>query len=628
MDTVRKWKVALWVLVALSAAVGAVLVVRQGERSHLKAAELARGFGFQPGHTYEYRLRYDTLHHAAEGLGGEEGLGGALQLDGTYALSVHAAHGGRTLFSATLGELRHARLQLAGQSLWSSPADAARVFAGRRLFFEADGSGKVLAIVESEAADADSPEARLFAHTMETLVTELQLQLATDGRASWQAEERTTFGTVTSHYRATDASGGTQAFARKRERASWLRAAALSSADVKHTLRADHTFALDRDRTVLRLEGSEELDVESQGKPLQRVSTRLSLTLVGSSEQSALVASVAGTRRPMQEHKLGAASERDHLLQRIDGLTFAELGAGLVALGAGAERSDVARFVWRATGLLTLEPERCAELVPLAARADAPAKLRALALDVLAAVPDARATAAMLAILESGDVQRDPDYLEYVQRLGFQQAPTPEAVAFLESRYDAALTQEDEDALYASAYSLGAMAQELAPGSPEAERVTGRLRAAAEKATSAESLGHHVRALGNVGSEAVLDDVRRHRQHDDAGVRRAVAAALGSVPGVEARRELVTLVADASADVQRQAIQSLHRQGPDAGLLAELEKAVAAGVAKDNVPYLLDVLKRVRSADQQGVARVVDSLVASGTLSAEQRDLALLLKAS
>jgi HEAT repeat protein len=627
MTSVRKWKTALLVLAGLALALASIHLTWQSAKAPSQRAQRARGFGFAPGQTYEYTLRYDTLHHAAEGIGSQAGLGGALQLEGTYALSVHAVHGGRTLFSVALGELRHAKLQMADQFLWRTPADAAPVFAGRRLFFEADATGKVHAIVESEAADADSPEARLFAHTMETLVTELSLSLAGNGREAWDAQERTTYGTASSHYRSEGSVDGAQTFRRTRDRASSLRVAALSSGGVQHTLEADHRFALAGDRTLLRLDGSEALHVESETKPLQSVSTRLSLVFLRVRPEPALAAQVMGKRRALQDQRLGAESERDHLLQRVDGLDFATLSAGLVALGGGAERSDLARFLWRASGLLTLEPQRCAELVPLVTRSDAPGKLRALALDLLAAVPDARATAAMLAILESPDVQGDADYLQLVQRLGFQQVPTPEAVAFLEARHEAAARQHDDDALYASAYSLGAMAQELAPGSPEAERIVGRLRAATERAQTSEGLSHHVRALGNVGNETVLADVRRHLHHDTAEVRKAVATALGSVPSPEAQRDLVALVADPAPEVQRQAIQSLQRQQADATVLGALEHSLTQGLAADNVPYLLDLLKRLRGSDPAGVARVVDALVASGVLSAQQKDLALLLKA-
>ncbi len=111
MTTVRKWKVVLGLVVGLGVAVGGLFIARQSASSPSQAALDARGFGFTPGHTYEYSLRYDTLHHAAEGIGSEQGLGGALQLEGTYALSVHAAHGGRWLFSAALTGLRVALLR-------------------------------------------------------------------------------------------------------------------------------------------------------------------------------------------------------------------------------------------------------------------------------------------------------------------------------------------------------------------------------------------------------------------------------------------------------------------------------------------------------------------------------------
>ena len=112
MTSVRKWKTALLVLAGLALALAGVLFIGQSKHSPSQSAKHAQGFGFAPGHTYEYTLRYDTLHHAAEGIGSEAGLGGALQLEGTYALSVGILVEGALSFLGYGVQLPHASLGL------------------------------------------------------------------------------------------------------------------------------------------------------------------------------------------------------------------------------------------------------------------------------------------------------------------------------------------------------------------------------------------------------------------------------------------------------------------------------------------------------------------------------------
>ncbi len=281
---------------------------------------------------------------------------------------------------------------------------------------------------------------------------------------------------------------------------------------------------------------------------------------------------------------------------------------------------DQARFLWRATGLLMHDPELCKMLVPLATQANASRELRALTLDLLTGVSDELATASMTAILRAESVRKDAAYPLYLQRLGAQTAPTDEAFELVESVFAEAQAHADDDALFASAYTLGAMAQETEAGSAQETRVVTRLRASLANTKKPDTIAHHVRALGNVGRDTVLEDVRRLSDHDDSEVRKAVATALGGIPSNSAERELLALVGDTAPGVQREAILSLYRREVGPEVLSELNRSIQSGVAEANVPYLLDVLKRLRKADPQGVTQTLDTLLA-GALSREQRHI-------
>lgn len=618
MSFARNMRSVLVVAVILGLLVGAVslLLRRQSNLQNTASAPTqSLGFGLQVGHSYSYLLRYDTLQKAAAGLGNEEGLGGAMQLEADLTLYVHEAREGQFSLSATLDHIQHAKLKLADQFLWQNKQDALRTFAGRRMFFRMDASGKIASLTPPAGDDADT---KLFSHTMQTLLTELQVQLALDGARDYVREESTLFGRVESHYTQKT----TQELVRTRERATFLRAASLGTAEVTHELRAEHLVKLNRERVIEQLEGKEELTVQAEQKDLQRVSTRLSLTLRSRARFDPLqVAFAGGAQRALDAWGAGEDSERDHLDQRIDGLTVEQLLETVIAMGAGAERTDQARFLWRATGLLIRDPALCMKLVPLATHDKASRELRALTLDLLTGVSDEAATQAMLAILTAAPVRSDEAYPVYLQRLGAQTAPNDEAFELVHEVFAEAQRAGQQDELFASAYTLGSMAQEAEGGSPQERRAVSALRESLAQVDDPTAVAHHVRALGNVGRDSVLSDVQRLRNHEDSEVRTAVATALGAIPSAQAERDLLELVGDASPSVQREAILSLYRRkvGPE-GLL-ELRRSIQGGVAEANVPYLLDVLKRLRKQDPQGVAETLDTLIASGSLTREQRSL-------
>jgi len=623
MDRARLTRITGICLILIAVLVGGFVYLRAEGPSSQKTVQSTktRGFAWKPGHVYEYLLRYDTLQHAAAGFGTDEGIGGAMQLEATFELMAHEARSGKFSLSATLKDIKHAKLKMVDQFLWQKPEDAQAIFNGRRMFFEADASGRVSTITPPAGDDADT---RLFAHTMQSLLTEMQLQLDTDGRAEWTVEEPTLFGVVASRY----AQGkGASTFQRSRTRAISLRIAPLATQGVSHELTSKHDFVLNAERVLARLEGTEELLVKTDGKDLQRVSTRLSFTLARSAQVDlSRIARTTGVARALAEWNVTEESERDHLEQRIDGLTESQMLDMVLAMGAGAERTDQARSLWRATGLLMLNPALCQKLVPLATRADASQKLRALTLDLLASVSDEAATAAMTAILRSEQVRNDEAFPLYLQRLSTQTTPTEEAFSFVESVFTDARARADADTLFASAYTMGAMAQEAGAGSPQEKRALVELRASMASADEPDAIAHHVRALGNVGRDSVLGDVSRLRDHTDPQVREAVATALGNIRTPAAERELVGLVGDSTSSVQREAILSLYRRqaGPD--MLSDLNHSLQNGVAEANVPFLLDVLKRLRKLDPQGVTQTLDVLLTSSTLSREHRDLVLALR--
>jgi hypothetical protein len=273
---------------------------------------------------------------------------------------------------------------------------------------------------------------------------------------------------------------------------------------------------------------------------------------------------------------------------RAAGLTFEQLMADLELHGAGGRMPQHDKWLWRATGLLRLHPERAQELAEFCLRQGTPDAARALAVDLLVNVGHAHAQSALRAVLTSAELRQAPAFGGLLQRTGLLASPEPATVGTVLGLFREPASAAERRAVSAT---LGAMAQRSA-GSPEH-------RAAASAAVDAllEALpaaeGDDARALvtglGNAAPPAGLEPLLAASMAPEPGLRAASARALRSYTDESSGVRLAELMGDTAPAVQQAALSALReRERMSPAALRVLAALVASGaVADDSAPGLI-----------------------------------------
>lgn len=257
---------------------------------------------------------------------------------------------------------------------------------------------------------------------------------------------------------------------------------------------------------------------------------------------------------------------------RAAGLTFAQLLADLQSAREGGLVPQHERWLWRATGLLELEPERAAELARACTDGTLDGAARVLALDLLANVAHSEAQAALREVLAHAQVAASADYPSLLQRVVLVRAPEPELLTFYEER--AASLEGAPRRSAASA--LGALVGHARDHDPEAgaAQVASLVRALDDAHESADRRAL-IQALGNARASEAEARVDALTRDEDAEVRATAVRAMGRLGSDDGRARLVErAIDDPSAAVRAEALHALARLGPRATDLERLADAV------------------------------------------------------
>lgn len=251
--------------------------------------------------------------------------------------------------------------------------------------------------------------------------------------------------------------------------------------------------------------------------------------------------------------------------------------------------NDHNRWLWRATGLLTLRPELCDQFDALFQDPYLNHTVRAMILDLLTNVGHAQAQAALRRLLATDAARQGPGAAALYQRLALLDAPDAATLDLAESRFDT----DEGPSRGPAAVVLGAVAgQRHRSGDLEGarranEKLVSALRAAGEPGERAAL----VLGLGNAGLEENVATLRALAEDEDSGVRGAVATALRKTATPEAEALLLDLLTDADPQVQLDASESLARQSvSDLTLRAVEARAASGAIALDAVPGVVTFL--------------------------------------
>lgn len=475
---------------------------------------------------------------------------GALELAGRLELRSHGLQNGYWVLAASLPELVKHRFVVNQVDALPESAAVSAAFGAREAMLEVAPDGHMHAFYFGK----DAPP--IFRHVMKTLLTELEVVIspAAGAGGGWTVDEPTMFGLAHVRY---DPATGEGSLSRVRKGYARLTGLPPLVTTVQSQGSADlapegHVRALQQhDDVHARGDGGGGLDA--------RLDLRLDLEKVTSEAPPVLPVLADLDRTVPGSVDTSPGSTRALLDQQAAGLTMSELAAALT-LARDGDVPGKSRFLWRANGLLTRDPDACDELARMFRQKGMSDKQRALILDLLAGTGTPQAQAAMRDALASADAKSSKAYPTLVQRFSFVQHPDRESTDFIEAAYRDATARGDASARYATAYSLGATANHLSKDGDAtgADGIADELKHDLERARDPNERAQLLAALGAASRPQDVATIGALARDPDADVRRAAAGALHDDDTPAGLAILLGLVADRAPAVQQAALQSLH----------------------------------------------------------------------
>lgn len=302
-----------------------------------------------------------------------------------------------------------------------------------------------------------------------------------------------------------------------------------------------------------------------------------------------------------------AASREEHLRQRVEGLTPAELFGALDQFADGGRFPDHERFFWRASGLLKQQPGLAGQLERRFTQSAATHQRRALLLDLLASAGTPEAQASMRRMLETpAAAERSDRFAHYVQRLSILEKPDTESLRWIEARYRGA---SDDNQRLASAYALASVARQHGSDA-ERDAIANRLEHDLNQSHDERDRAHLMRALGATGSPGAEQTLREGLGSDSPNVR---LAALDGLARLGVRQAVQSALADPNPEIQAAAIRRLSFDADDANAL---EPVIGTGqLPESTARSLVRLLARQANAEPESVRRLARALIEAGYAS-------------
>ena len=576
-------------------------------------------FSWPAGTSYRYQLIWQGRQSAPLPVpGARQAADATVDLDAELLVRSYGPRDGATLLGLSMTPPRRHLFRIMGQEVLPDPASASAQLAGHEGYALVDARGRVRSLHFQPTSPA------LFKHVMQWLLTETELRLPERPAAAWQERQSTGLGRALVDYRAATA-GVAPALERQRRQYESLRLLGVASTGTNPRIQDQGRAELADDGHLVSLSTEEDVRVEVEGTPPATSHTRLTLALTA--RTTFPLPPEPPTLAGLEPRQPGvpapsAETERRVLEERVAGMTWARMLEDVLAHGAGGTMPDHERWLWRATGLLLLEPERCRDLVPLFGEEGIGASGRALLLDLLAATGHAQAQQALREILRGpGAAVADDERVLLFQRLALLARPDRETLALIDQTRAAA----SGPLARAAAYTLGAAAHALSE--TDAEAATTAVAPLLQGLSAAHTAEHRdlfLRALGNAGLDTTMPEILSHRDAPEASVRAAAAFALRRIAHPDASRALVELTVDPDRDVQESALAALAGRRLDPADLATLARALREGRidSRSDATLLSAVVPRLdRSPEADAVLRALLARADSAQVSARLRAL-------
>jgi hypothetical protein len=559
-------------LVATLALAGAGLALTARSATRTPPAAGASSLRFRPGFEYRYALTWKSEQRGIVGTKPDAApeLQGEVDLTGTLLLRGVSDDGKTSLVEARLEAGSQHEMMVLGHQVYPDAAAFAAAVDGRRVYMRVDHEGRV---VELRFAPGDPST---YKDTMQWLLTQTQLVVPATTGPEWLADEEGPFGSSHTRYHRDGAAG-----AIVRDRLEYTRLSLLDGMGPMSPAKVASTGGsrgqIDADRQLTRLHIAEQVKRRDGKAVVATIDLDLALEDVRRSEVPRFDVDTLEAREP------GETVVTDEMARRLalsaaDGLTADQLLADLVKYQGSVP--DLKRWMWRAVGVLELDPGNARLLLEPFATLSMAGKQ--LTLDLLASVGTPVAQEVMRSLLADPTLRQASEYPLLLQRLALVGTPEPENARYLVDSL-AASRGKQADVSGASVVALGStvghLNQSTNPDYVAASEKYNQVLRDELAQSGDDEIGHvaAVMALGNTRLPENAPLVAGETQAASPMVRANAAVALRSFGDDASFDALVALLGDGERDVRQSALTSIGERTLSDPQVDRLVGAVLAG---------------------------------------------------
>ncbi len=421
----------------------------------------------------------------------------------------------------------------------------------------------------------------------------MQPQLALGDQ--WSGTETTALGDAQTRYEVTDATAARVSIARTREQYTSLHLGAISPT-APSTSEAEAVL----EGGVLRsITAAEAVSGTTASTGPFELAFTLRATLAGVSRVPVGEPVAALRERLTRSNASLPVAQRGVLMARLRGMTPESMLEDLFVFGTNGNIPNAMEWMWRATALLTLQPELCADVVLFATDPEIEGEGHAFALQLLASVGHGEAQAALRDVLSLPNVRSDAEFDQLVQRGVLVPELDEDTVRFYEELADSSDTDVN---LTASNVLATAADQALERGdTARSAEIADRLVQGFEAASTAGEREARLRVLGNAADPSLTAPLLAASEAPSPDLRGAAARGLRNQQGPEVTERLHTLALDEDVYVRRRALESMAERGMTAADWDRLAPSLAGGSfqRRDEI----HLMRAVRSTEAGSASR-------------------------
>jgi hypothetical protein len=577
-------------------------------------------YKWTPGKTYVYRLNH-TESSAMELGGGPLGdvgaFSGSANVKGELWVRCYSQDESKAVLGLSV-RADQAEIVAMGTPAIGDENATSTALRDAEVFVEVSPNGTVRGVRTS--AETNSVAASYLKGLWAVLLA------VTQPERSYEVEERSVIGLSKVRYTWRKNARSSRELLKLRE--SWTNVAAVSGplSDKDVEKRGGALAVLSSKGHLESMQAEDTLRVaEKSGDVAYELSRKVEVKLErieGFSQSQELLARLIALRSTkLEEVEVSDQAEQKALLQRTMGMDVARVVTDLLRYGDGGQMPDHARWVWRATGALKLDPKGCTELAKVAVDTNRSSDGRRFITELLVSVGSDEAQAALRELLSADTTKSDPKYYDILQRLSLLEHPQPETAQFAQSL----LKDGSFEVRMGSAFTVGALSRALSANGDETlgAQLNTELRGLMESAKDSDEQAGYLAALGNAGREDNVPYIAKAAQSPSSDVRRTTADALRHTQTKEAESTILDLASDRDDSVQRAALETLEGWKLEPRHIEALEKKLEEGritpQAKTNLTRLLAQELRSGDPDKSAVSRRMLEQMVNGSLPTSLR---------